>query len=76
MYNIFSATLFPARLFSLLTNYIPDYCLQNRGEDALEQWQQLITQAYKKVRGRERERGAIPDRTFKLTSVTNPALSM
>ncbi len=38
------------RLFSLLTNYIPDYCLQNKGDNALETWNTLITQAYKKVK--------------------------
>lgn len=35
------------RLFSLLPNYIPDYCLQR--DNAMETWHQLIIQAYKKV---------------------------
>ena len=48
-YIEFGSSLDPERLYSLLTNYIPDYCLQNRGDDALGQWHQLITQAYKKV---------------------------
>ena len=35
------------RLFNLLPNYIPDYCLQR--DNAMETWHQLIIQAYKKV---------------------------
>ena len=36
------------RLYNLLPNYIPDYCLQR--DNAVETWHQLIMQAYKKVR--------------------------
>ena len=36
------------RLFNLIPNYIPDYCLQR--ENANEMWAHLILQAYKKVR--------------------------
>jgi myosin-7 len=35
------------RLYELLPNYIPDYCLQT--DNALETWHALIVQAYKKV---------------------------
>ena len=35
------------RLFNLIPNYIPDYCLQR--ENANEMWAHLILQAYKKV---------------------------
>ena len=35
------------RLYNLLPNYIPDYCLQR--DNAVETWHQLIMQAYKKV---------------------------
>lgn len=35
------------RLFNLLPNYIPDYCL-NGIEKALERWSTLVLQAYKK----------------------------
>ena len=37
------------RLFGLLPNYIPDYCLQT--DNALDTWNGLILQAYKKVGG-------------------------
>lgn len=36
------------RLFNLLPNYIPDYCLTS-GDKAVERWGQLVIQAYKKV---------------------------
>ena len=35
------------RLYGLLPNYIPDYCLQT--DNALDTWNGLILQAYKKV---------------------------
>ena len=37
------------RLMNLLPNYIPDYCLQT--DNALDTWNGLILQAYKKVGG-------------------------
>lgn len=36
------------RLFTLLPNYIPDYCLTDV-ENAIERWGHLVLQAYKKV---------------------------
>ena len=35
------------RLFNLIPNYIPDYCLQR--DNAIEMWHHLVLQAYKKV---------------------------
>ena len=35
------------RLFNLIPNYIPDYCLQR--DNAVDMWHQLVLQAYKKV---------------------------
>lgn len=37
------------RLFTLLPNYIPDYCLTDV-DNAIERWGHLVLQAYKKVR--------------------------
>ena len=36
------------RLFNLIPNYIPDYCLQR--DNAIEMWHHLVLQAYKKVK--------------------------
>ena len=36
------------RLYGLLPNYIPDYCLQT--DNSLDTWNGLILQAYKKVK--------------------------
>ena len=41
------------RLYGLLPNYIPDYCLQT--DNALDTWNGLILQAYKKVSKLRRE---------------------
>lgn len=38
------------RLFNLIPNYIPDYCLQR--DNAIEMWHHLVLQAYKKVTDR------------------------
>ena len=39
------------KLYGLLPNYIPDYCLQpNNDESASHHWHSLIVQAYQKVR--------------------------
>ncbi len=46
-YIEFGTNFDPERLMGLLPNYIPDYCLQR--DNALDNWHQLITQAYKKV---------------------------
>ena len=46
-YIEFGSEMNSERLFSLLPNYIPDYCLQR--DNALETWHTLIMQAYKKV---------------------------
>jgi myosin-7 len=46
-YIEFGNDLNSERLFNLLPNYIPDYCLQ--GDNSLERWQQLVIQAFKKV---------------------------
>ena len=35
------------RLFNLIPNYIPDYCLQR--DNAVEMWHHLVLQAYKKA---------------------------
>ena len=35
------------RLFNLIPNYIPDYCLQR--DNAIEMWHHLVLGAYKKV---------------------------
>ena len=40
------------RLYGLLPNYIPDYCVQT--DNALDTWNGLILQAYKKVRSKRR----------------------
>ena len=45
------------RLFNLIPNYIPDYCLQR--ENANEMWAHLILQAYKKVRINYYDNGAV-----------------
>ena len=38
------------KLYGLLPNYIPDYCLQpNNDESASHHWHSLIVQAYQKV---------------------------
>ena len=38
------------RLFDLLPNYIPDYCLQPTNDhSAAQHWHTLIVQAYQKV---------------------------
>ena len=41
------------KLYALLPNYIPDYCLQPGGsgssESAAQHWHSLIVQAYQKV---------------------------
>ena len=36
------------KLMTLLTNYIPDYCMKN-GDKSVERWISLIQLAYKKV---------------------------
>ena len=41
------------KLYGLLPNYIPDYCLQpSNDESASNHWHSLIVQAYQKVRVR------------------------
>ena len=47
-YIEYGTDLIEDRLFGLIPNYIPDYCLQR--ENANEMWAHLILQAYKKVR--------------------------
>ena len=41
----------PEKLYALLPNYIPDYCLQPGGpaDSAAQHWHSLIVQAYQKV---------------------------
>ena len=47
------------RLYGLLPNYIPDYCLQT--DNALDTWNGLILQAYKKVSKLKREYHSLVD---------------
>ena len=45
------------RLFNLIPNYIPDYCLQR--DNAIEMWHHLVLQAYKKVMQKQKSQFAM-----------------